>query len=113
MRPLALQQRRVGSAAPQRPGRTAARFYARGNYSKAGSNGAPDGAALQPAAQPDAARTGAEAAAGKPRDVLNLAFESDKKLAVPKPVMETVVKTTGLHRAPLSGGVKTATTRCE
>jgi hypothetical protein len=46
---------------------------------------------------------------------LNLAFESDKK-APPSPpftkvIMESPVKTTGLHRAPLSGGVKTATRR--
>ncbi|GIL70996.1 hypothetical protein Vretimale_4078 [Volvox reticuliferus] len=48
---------------------------------------------------------------------LSIAFESDKKpgtLQTPtKVLMENPVKTTGLHRAPLSGGVKTATTRYE
>ncbi|GIL46845.1 hypothetical protein Vafri_3722 [Volvox africanus] len=48
---------------------------------------------------------------------LNIAFESDKKPGASqtptKVIMESPVKTTGLHRAPLSGGVKTATTRYE
>mgnify|MGYP001806837222 CR=1 FL=1 len=54
--------------------------------------------------------------ASKPAESLNLAYESDKPKAAShssssKVIMESPVKTTGLHRAPLSGGVKTATKR--
>lgn len=42
-----------------------------------------------------------------PADFLNLAYESDKKQSS----AAGAIKTTGLRRAPLSGGVKTATSR--
>ncbi|KAG2453613.1 hypothetical protein HYH02_001829 [Chlamydomonas schloesseri] len=58
---------------------------------------------------------GGKPTASKPAETLNLAYESDKQkvAAATKVIMESPVKTTGLHRAPLSGGVKTATKRYE
>lgn len=60
--------------------------------------------------QLEAAKTAEKVAAAgvKEKSVLNLQFESDKKALRP---LDSPVKTTGLHRAPLSGGVKTATQR--
>ncbi|KXZ52841.1 hypothetical protein GPECTOR_8g224 [Gonium pectorale] len=79
-----------------------------------GTDGAPKPQKSGSGSDPGAAKP---ATSAKPAESLNLAFESDKKLVTPpaagKVIMESPVKTTGLHRAPLSGGVKTATTRYE
>ena len=58
--------------------------------------------------QPQAALPSQDRPTPTPTASLDLAYESEGASAL----MQDVVKTTGLHRAPLSGGVKTATLRC-
>ncbi|KAG2499020.1 hypothetical protein HYH03_003205 [Edaphochlamys debaryana] len=75
----------------------------------------PEGPSKPQAPQPQKADApSASSSAPRPApptpDALNLAFESDAAKHS-KVITESPVKTTGLHRAPLSGGVKTATSR--
>ncbi|KAG2499019.1 hypothetical protein HYH03_003205 [Edaphochlamys debaryana] len=77
----------------------------------------PEGPSKPQAPQPQKADApSASSSAPRPApptpDALNLAFESDAAKHS-KVITESPVKTTGLHRAPLSGGVKTATSRYE
>lgn len=96
--------------------RNACRFSVvrcRAEAAKGANNGDSNGAAKTPEwltkMQLDAKEKSSHSAGTKEKTeqaVLNLQFESDKTKTFPTPV-----KTTGLHRAPLSGGVKTATQR--
>ena len=102
-------------APAQRP--TASRLVAAGVAGGTKKNGASNGVPDVPANSRASSGTDG-ASSAKPTDaaakqVLSLAFESDKQtlFTSAKNATESVVKTTGLHRAPLSGGVKTATTR--
>lgn len=80
--------------------------HATNSPSSAGSsNGKPQDASRK---VPDSIQFSAPAPAAKP-EPMSLAFESEK--ASVSKGDGSPVKTTGLHRAPLSGGVKTATNR--
>ncbi|GLC37779.1 hypothetical protein PLESTB_001476000 [Pleodorina starrii] len=108
---------------PPQPARPCVRVHVAHSPNGSGHDAPPPKAASSPA---------------KPAEALNLAFESDNTTHSKKPaaaaaapapasagaaaagaaapskvIMESPVKTTGLHRAPLSGGVKTATSRYE